>query len=184
MKEQTIKTIINTYLKKWIDSGLNKIPQEIEPEMSDPNQDKKEEWRTWFPIKSKVTDSEINELESRIGYKLPNDFIIFLKQQHFYELYISEAAFCSHPVNSWRAKMTGLIFDSYPRIFLIEKGYIPFAQWSDWGLLCFDTNKNKGDNDYPVVLWDHEAADKVQHLYNNFYELLLTLDENGRTNNL
>lgn len=35
-----------------------------------------------------------------------------------------------------------MIFDVYPTEFLIEKGYVSFAEWSDWGLLCFDTNRN------------------------------------------
>lgn len=68
MKEQTIKTIIDTNLKKWRDIELNKLPIYIEPEMADPNQDKKEEWRIWFPIDSKVTDSEIEEFQSRLGH--------------------------------------------------------------------------------------------------------------------
>ncbi len=68
MKEHTIKNIIDTYLKKWVDIELNKLPGKIESEMSDPNQDKNEEWRIWFPIDSKVTDDEINEIEGRIGH--------------------------------------------------------------------------------------------------------------------
>ena len=70
-----------------------------------------------------------------------------------------------------------MIFDGYPREYLIDKGYVPFADWSDWGLLCFDTNRNTNDHNYPIVLWDHEIADEVQDLYKNFYDLLVKLDE-------
>jgi SMI1-KNR4 cell-wall len=182
MKEQTIKNIIDIYLKKWVDIELNKLPGQIEPEMADPNQDKKEEWRIWFPIDSKVTDDEIEEIEGRIGYNLPDDYKTFLKHKHFYELYISEVSFCRHPVNTWRARLTEMIFDGYPTEYLIEKGYIPFADWSDWGLLCFDTNSNQSDKNYPIVLWDHEMADEVQDQYKDFYDLMTKLDEEDRKN--
>ncbi|HEV8512419.1 MAG TPA: SMI1/KNR4 family protein, partial [Cyclobacteriaceae bacterium] len=138
MKEQAIRSIIDTYLKKRVDIELNKLPIQIEIEMSDPNQDKTEEWRIWHPIDSKVTDSEIEEIQDRIGHKLPDDYKTFLKHKHFYELHISQVSFCRHPVNTWRAQLTKMIFEGYPTEYLIEKGYIPFADWSDWGLLCFD----------------------------------------------
>lgn len=182
MKEQTIKNIIDNYLKKWVDIELNKLPGQIETEMSDPNQDKNEEWRIWFPIDSKVTDSEIEEIEGRIGHIFPDDYKFFLKHKHFYELQIFEASFCEHPVNTWRASLTEMIFDGYPREFLIDKGYIPFINWSDWGLLCFDTNRNQVDKNYPIVLWDHETAEEFQDQYQNFYDLIIKLDEEERKN--
>jgi hypothetical protein len=60
---------------------------------------------------------------------------------------------------------------------LIDKGLIPFSYWSDWGLLCFDTNRNEGDYNYPIILWDHEIADEVQNRYKDFYDLLINLDK-------
>lgn len=183
MKEQKIKNIIDTYLKELVDVELNKLPRQIETEMSDPNQDKNEEWHVWFPIDSKVTDSEIKEIESRIGYILPDDYKTFLKHKHFYELQISEVSFCMHPVNTWRARLTDMIFEGYPTEYLIEKGYIPFADWSDWGLLCFDTNRNQANKNYPIVLWDHEIADEVQDQYRDFYDLITKLDEEERNRN-
>ena len=182
MKEKTIKNIIDTYLKKWLDIGLNKLPGQIETEMSDPSQDKKEEWRIWFPIDSKVTDDEIEEIEGQIGSKLPDDYKVFLKHKHFYDLHISEVSFCRHPVNTWRARLTEMIFDGYQTEYLIEKGYIPFADWSDWGLLCFDTNRNKENNNYPIVLWYHETADEVKDEYKDFYDLITNLDLEAKKN--
>jgi hypothetical protein len=182
MKERTIKDIIDTYLKNWVDIELNKHPGQIETDMSDPSQDKKEEWRIWFPIDSKVTDYEIEEIEVQIGYKLPDDYKTFLKHKYFYELHISEVSFCRHPVNTWRAKLIEVIFDGYPTEYLIEKGYIPFADWSDWGLLCFDTNRSKEDNNYPIVLWDHETANEVRDEYKNFYDLITNLDLEEKKN--
>ena len=162
-------------MKRWVDNELNTLPIDIEPEMKDLNQGKDEEWKTWFPIHSKVTDIEIEEIENRIGHKLPDDYKIFLKHKHFYELQISEASFCEHPVNHWSASLSEMIFNGYPRELLLDKGFIPFANWSDWGLLCFDTNRNKDNRNYPVVLWDHETANKFQNKSNDFYELITNL---------
>lgn len=180
MKEQTIKNIIDIYLRKWVDMGINQLPVQIETEMSDLNQDMSEEWRTWFPVNSKVTDEEINDIENRIGYEFPEDYKTFLKHKHFYELQISEVSFCEHPINIWRASLTEMIFDGYPKEFLIDKGYIPFANWSDWGMLCFDTNKNQNDKNYPIVLWDHELADEVQYQYEDFYDMIEKIDQENR----
>ncbi|MBW3524790.1 SMI1/KNR4 family protein [Chryseobacterium sp. NKUCC03_KSP] len=180
MKEQTIKNIIDIYLRKWVDMGINQLPVQIETEMSDLNQDMSEEWRTWFPVNSKVTDKEINDIENRIGYEFPEDYKTFLKHKHFYELQISEVSFCEHPINIWRTSLTEMIFDGYPKEFLIDKGYIPFANWSDWGMLCFDTNKNQNDKNYPIVLWDHELADEVQYQYEDFYDMIEKIDQENR----
>jgi len=105
-----------------------------------------------------------------------------LKHKHFYELHIYEASFCRHPINTWKSKIIDMVFDGYPTEDLIEKGYIPFADWSDWGVLCFDTNRNQNDKNYPVVLWDHERADEYNDEYQDFYNLIKSLDEIHRKN--
>ena len=61
--------------------------------------------------------------------------------------------------------------------FLSNKGYLPFATWSDWGELCFDTNRNSGDNNYPVVLWDHDIPERVKDFNADFLDLLVKQDE-------
>ena len=175
MKEQTIKNIIDASLKKCVDRKLNKLPVQIELEMADPNQDKNEEWRIWFPIDSMVTDGDLAELEGKIGHSLPDDYKTFLKYKHFYELHISEVSFCPHPINTWKKKLTDMILNNYPPECLSEKGYLPFASFNDWGLLCFDTNRNQSDKNYPIVLWDHETEDEVQDMCKDFYELIIRL---------
>ncbi|WP_428224503.1 SMI1/KNR4 family protein [Flavobacterium sp.] len=178
MKTDIIKSIIDTNLKHWLEIGLNELPIKIEEEMSHPNNKKEKEYQTWLPIESKVSDAEIEEFETQLGHKLPFDYKVFLKHKHFYELQISEVSFCSHPINIWRAKQSEMIFDGYPTEYLIEIGYIPFANWSDWGLLCFDTNRNKDNNNYPIVLWDHEMAEDVNDVYKDFYDLMTNIEAN------
>ncbi len=177
-----MEKIIDKYLDQLISIELNKLPGEIVPEMSDPDQEKNEEWRIWNPIQSKVTDEEIEEFESRLGHKLPESYKKFLKYKHFYELQIGECSFCEHPAGIWRASLSEMIFDGYPREFLIDAGRIPFANWSDWGLLCFDTTAENQNNDYPIVLWDHEIFDEFEPKYSNFDNMIIELDKEEKEN--
>lgn len=170
-----MKEIINKYLTEIVSNEINSLPSEIEPEMAEKNANKNEEWKKWFPIPSTVKDFELTEFEKDIGYKLPESYKQFLKTTHFYELYINECSFCSHPINIWRSKLMEMIFNGYPSKYLIETGRIPFANWSDWGLLCFDTTIKCENNNYPVVLWDHEMLDRFEYKYSDFNCMLSQL---------
>jgi hypothetical protein len=180
MKETTIKEIVDRYLEKWASLGINQLPGEIEAEMLAPGQDPTKEWKKWVAIPSRVTDEELADFEVQIGHPLPADHKIFLRYKHFYDLQISEATFAAHPVNRWRYFLSEMIFDGYPREYLIDKGLLPFAGWSDWGLLCFDTNRNDGHANYPVVLWDHEQPYKYADFAPDFCQLLIQLDEEDK----
>ena len=180
MANEDIISIVDYHLQKWMGAEGNKLPTEIDSLMADPDQNPKEEWRTWFPINSRVTDSEISEFEDRIGHVLPADYITFLKHKHFYELNISEASFCEHPVFTWRKSLSEMIFDGYPKEFLIERGLIPFANWSDWGHLCFDTSGKNSDHNYPIVIWDHEIPYDNQFFASDFKTSMIKLDKQDR----
>ena len=173
MTDRTIEAIIDTHLQKWADAGINQRPGPIDKEMAGPTN--KEGWTQWHPIPSKVTDSEIEDFEEQIGHRLPSDYKRFLKHKHFYDLYISEASF-THLANTWRTTHMKLIYGGYPREFLIDKGYLPFADWNDWGMLCFDTNADDGKHNYPVVMWDHDRPYQVKPMYRDFTDLIQNLD--------
>ena len=178
MTNHSITTIIDKHLNKWIEKGVNILPGKIEPEMANPNDPMNDEgWQKWYPIDSTVTDAEIEELETQLKFRLPSDYKIFLKHKYFYELYIYEARFSGHIIRRWKHQLIDKAFDGYPREFLIDKGYIPFADWNDWGQLCFDTNNQKTANEYPVVLWDHERWDEFEPYSDNFESLLVKLDK-------
>lgn len=181
MPQRTIEEIVDLYLNKWSELGLNTLPRPIEKEMAGSTD--KEGWTTWYPIASKVTDLEIEDFEEQIGHRFPSDYKRFLKHKHFYDLQISQANF-THPVNTWRRAHVGLIYESYPREFLIDKGYLPIASWSDWGLLCFDTNAGDGEHNYPVVQWDHEWAHHVTQMYKDFTDLLDNFDRQANEKEL
>ena len=133
-----------------------------------------------FQVIEQFIEDLANLILETVHASKQKDYKTFLKHKHFSELQISEISFCEHPVNSWRASLTEMIFDGYPKEFLIDKGYIPFANWSDWGMLCFDTNKNQNDKNYPIVLWDHELADEVQYQYEDFYDMIEKIDQENR----
>lgn len=183
MNDISIKSIIDRNLKSWIDKGLNSIPGKVEPEMASPDEPLKTEgWKKWFPINSTVTDAELEDLEIQLNFHLPKSYKTFLKYKHFYELYLSVARFSGHEIRHWRPHLLDMFFSTYPKKNLIDKGYIPFANWSDWGVLCFDTNKSIEENEYPIILWDHEYGDKYEPFSKNFLSLLLKLDSESKTN--
>jgi hypothetical protein len=170
-----VEEIINKYLEEIVSDEINSLPGHVEPEMAKKCADRNQEWNNWYPISSTVKDSELAEFEKEIGYKLPDSYKQFLKTKHFYELYLSECSFCSHPINIWRSKLMKMIFEGYPSEDLIETGRIPFASWSDWGLLCFDTTTECQNNNYPIVLWDHEIFDQFELKHSDFDRMLTEL---------
>ena len=183
MNNISITTIIDKHLKFWIDNGANMLPVTIEPEMSNISEPKNSEgWQKWYPIDSTVTDTEIENIEKQLNFILPNSYKTFLKYKHFYDLYISEACFSGHEIRNWKQHLIKRAFNGYPREFLIDKGYIPFADWNDWGLLCFDTHKLSIDKEYPIVMWDHERTNNFENISEDFYTLLLKLNKDSDLN--
>ena len=174
-----MKKIIDHYLTKLVERGINAIPGRVEVEMADRQQDPHEEWRTWYPIPSQVTDGELNALERKIGYPLPKTYRQFLKYKHFYALPLWECSFAPHPVAGWQKSLLDKM-RLHPPEYLTERGRIPFADWSDWGLLCFDTTAECEDHDYPVGLWDHEREAEFERKYVNFEQMLIALDREER----
>lgn len=172
----TFQEIIDKHLQKFITLELNKIVGPVETEMADPTLAITEEWQTWFAVESKVTDSDIVDLENRIGHKLPESYINFLKYKHFYELHIAECSFYRHPINKWKDSLLKTIYHTWPTKYMIDKGRIPFADWNDWGVLCFDTTSKRENFNYPIVLWDHDS-DEFHYQYENFESMLPELDK-------
>jgi hypothetical protein len=68
----------------------------------------------------------------------------------------------SHPAGTWKVSITKAVFGGCPKELLIEKGYLPFADYSDWGLLCFCVRKPNSEGEYPIYRWDHEQPEKFE----------------------
>lgn len=175
------------WLKKVIDDALDKMTkEEVLMKQPDPNMPEEmydtsipsdSDWKGWKPIPSVLNDSDIDKLETIIGIKLPLTYRCYLTYKHFYELEIPDFSANLHAhlpdksLNSFKA----LYFEYFEPEYLIEKGFIYFADFQDYGLLCFDSNEKRVNNEYPIVCLDHDDL-TTKHFYSNNFEDFMTAD--------
>lgn len=177
MSTKSISQIIDKYLNRLIKVGLNCWPIDVEDEMKTQPEEKGFDMDYWKPIPSSVTENDLISLEKQIGYPLPSSYKDFLQYKHFYELVIDQCSIYSHPIRHWKNNILEEIFNGYPREELIDKGLIPFANWSDWSLVCFDTNTSNNDNNYPVIIWDDRQSPKTFLIAEDFESFIIQLEE-------
>lgn len=126
-------------------------------EMIDTTINQSDDWIPWKATLSIVSEGDILELENKIGLKYPTIYCDFLKYKHFYELEnVADINFFSHCIRDWKSNLLRQYFESWEPDKIIEKGFIPFADYSDWGIVCFDTNR-MNNNDCPIIMFDHET---------------------------
>lgn len=150
----------------WPDSEMPK-------EMIDETKEKKKGWTPWKAIRSTVEEAELVFLENQIGLTLPNSYREFLKYKHFYAVHSTDGfvAF-RHIIHNWKELLVEKWLDPELKEYFLNKGFILFGDYHDWGFLCFNANKALPENEYPVVLIDHEKIDQHQLIYTNFLECL------------
>ena len=179
------------WLEKIIDDTLDIMYKEeylmyhpdpsMPTEMLDSAFKQKNDWKRWKPIPSILVDDDLNSLEKLIGVKLPHSYRHFLLYKHFYELRIPDfsISFPSHLPDKNLHKLKSMFLEYYEPEFLIKKGFIYFADFCDYGLLCFDSKIKRKNNEYPIVYIDHEDLTIHHHYLNNFKELMTADKENG-----
>lgn len=145
-------------------------------EMIESEDPKNKSLKIWKPIASTITDEELNELENKIAKKLPKSYREFLKYKFFKEFMLEDYGidFPSHLPNKTIADIlerNDIFEDDF-----MPKGLIYFADFSDWGMLCFDTNQEREDGEFPIVMIDHEDME-TSHLYAENFRDLLESDE-------
>lgn len=156
------KHICQQYVEAAVDwlrrQGLMTFP-DVAEEMKDQTKVTSGKWSTWKPIKSKVTDEELDELEEFLELKYPPAYRQFLKTSHFYGLSEHGVDFGRHPVDTWRDVLTDLYSAADPER-TISAGLIPFGRecFEDAGFVCFDTRARSSDGDCPVVYWDRSRV--------------------------
>ncbi|RZK30098.1 MAG: SMI1/KNR4 family protein, partial [Hymenobacter sp.] len=139
------------------------------------------DWLPWKPIPSTVTERDLHELERRMGLRYPALYKEFLRYKHFYEFWSEqEINFFRHGIYEWKDNLLAHYFASWDPAKLIAQGYIYFADYADWGIICFDTTKQRpGDNDCPVILIDHELLYEeplpLKTLYPSFEAMMRSL---------
>jgi hypothetical protein len=162
MNTQPIYDFVDRSLKSLEASDLMRRPDNDMPkEMIDETKESVDDWIPWKPIKSTVTDNDLLEIEQITGRKFPESYKSFLKYKHFYELDSPDpmdVCFFKHPIRQWKNEFIKYYSYDWVKERLIGMGFIPFADHHDWGIICFDTNRNKESGEYPVIMIDHELV--------------------------
>lgn len=146
---------------------------DIPSNMIDETKPEKEGMLAWKAIDSSVTDSDIKYVENKIGHKYPESYKYYLKYKHFYELAnLSSVWFFKHPSDKWKEELLKHVFEGWPKEDILDRGLIPFADYEDWGLVCFNTNKIDSEGEYEICIWDHEQSDCEEHLASSFLDMI------------
>ena len=184
--QEIISRIVDKHLELLAHDGLSRIDtgEGDNFDMIRPFRDAVtgEEYSIWVPIPTQITEQEIEALEDIVKCSLPKSYRFFLQYRFFFELYIDELNMYNHTAARWKKEIVDRVLNGYPRKFLMDKGYLPFAGYSDWGNLCFDTNQNRPGNEYPVVLWDHDSPDGVTPISDSFTKMLQQLSDTDDEN--
>ena len=158
---KTISQLIDESLAAWESKKGNCLPGKIPEAMQ--TGETCDDWTYWHAIASTVSDDDIVEMERLLGVRLSTQYREMLRHKHFMELQIGEVSIFSHPIGTWKSKIADAVFRGWPKELLIEKGYLPFADYSDWGLLCFRLTEQNADQEYAVYRWDHERAEEYEY---------------------
>lgn len=179
---QLVHQFVDSALETWHQSGLMLMPDAAMPvEMRSEAGGGDGDWIPWKPIPSTVTERDLHELESSMGLRYPDLYKEFLRYKHFYDFWSEqEINFFSHGIYEWKDNLLKRYFASWDPTKLIEQGYIYFADYSDWGIICFDTtNQRPEDNDCPVIMIDHDLLYNeplpLKTLYPSFEAMMRSL---------
>jgi len=184
MSRQHLFGIIKQVVDKYFDfmeeiRGNQYIAEEVPDAMTDHRHlPDDEEITYWKPLPSTVTDTQLYLLEEFLGSQLPSSYKAFLQYLHFIELPLGlpRISFFKSIPDDWLDSMKEWII-GYPAE-LMDHGYLPIADYSDYGVVCFDSHgTTQPDVDYPLVWLDHEDNyTKPRPLAANFEELFEKLD--------
>ncbi|MCP2045924.1 hypothetical protein L1278_003997 [Pontibacter sp. HSC-36F09] len=180
------------YIKKFVDISIQNMTSPefdsfyvskseiVDNLLVDESRPEKGDMIPWQPSDSLIKDSEIEALESEIKHPLPISFKQYLKYKNFYELAPISNVWMFTPLvpKEWKRVMLKNVFNGWPKDYLYNKGMIPFANYSDWGMLCFDTNTKDKNGEYQIIRWDHENEEEYEVFANNFADLMKAIVQN------
>jgi len=158
---------------------VKNIPKSMRDRHRHPDDDSDKFYACWKPIPSTVTDKELKELESLFGHPLPLAYRYFLQQWHFIKLYMNQNNFCffSSLPSQLASKFKEILKKYYAG--LPQRGFLPIANFSDWGVACFDARRPVPGNDYPVVVLDHEDGYTNSMTYAANFEEMFQRERGG-----
>lgn len=159
-------TMVSPIVTTYVDAALAQLrrldlmrwPGKVPDAMRDDSIPPSDDWNGWNPIRSTVTDADLDDLERETGLPFPPLYRDFLKYRHFVDLTEVGVRFERHLSNDWTKALRKAYFRSWPRERILDVGLLPFGSESqmDAGPVCFDSKHRRTDGDCPVVFWDHE----------------------------
>jgi len=154
----SIQHFVDRALQQADQVGLTQSPDPQMPTAMRNGEANADGWIPWKAIPSTVSDADIRELESQVHVQFPHLYVAFLQYKHFYELLpYKEIRFFPHVLGQWKQELLAIYSDGWDPDELIGKGYIPFATYSDWGVVCFNTTKPVAKHeDCEIVMIDHD----------------------------
>jgi hypothetical protein len=178
----TLLHLVDTALDSWVAEGANFIPGVVPAEMS--GGQSRDGWHSWIPVDSRVTDSQLAELAADLGVSLPRQYQEILRHRHFLDLYIGRVSFVSHPSVGWQDAIKRAVLGGWPRELLLDKGFLPFADYSDWGQWCFSIREISLEGAQPIYLWDHDRPHLHEYVAATLEEALQKEVQSARTSQI
>jgi hypothetical protein len=191
MTASTNHTLIKKVLDKYFDfikitgtyafSYMTEFIPELMLDKAKEENDEGYSW--WIPINSTITQKEITELEFVFGHPLPTSFKYFLQQRYFLELELGGYGIRFFPnLPGELASVFKRNFNQFSYGDLLQRNYLPFADLSDYGVMCFNANEKATDNEYIIVSFDHEDGytnpeNYAKNFTDMFHEFDAHLDE-------
>jgi SMI1-KNR4 cell-wall len=175
----TLLHLVDNALDSWIAEGANFIPGVVPEDMA--GGQSRDDWHSWIPINSRVTAAQLSELATELGVPLPRQYQEILKHRHFLDLYIGSVGFVSHPSIGWQDSIKRAVLGGWPRELLLDKGFAPFADYSDWGLWCFSIRETSLEGEHPIYLWDHDRPQSHEYVAATLEEALHKEAQSART---
>ncbi len=181
-----LEKIVDDRLSWMKENGLMRTPaKNILEEMLSKEVDSDLGWKDWKPIESKITGKQLDDFENIYKVKLPKSYRHYLQYKHFYNLYLENRTI--NLPNNLPQKEPKMITDKDVCLNgFIDKGLVYFADYDDYGFLCFDTTKMDERGECPIFYFDHEEFYLPEHLneksglhrFNSFEELLVSKNKN------
>lgn len=171
MHQSTIRGAADAYFALIAAHGINWYPEHLVPhEMRASEVDHDEELVAWKPIPSQLQSIDVAAVEAVLKTPLSPQFVELLGYKHFMELHLGDMWLFAHPLTGWQDVLLKQVFEGHPRELLFDKGFLPFAGWSDWGRYCFCLNQRSPSGEYAIHQWDHGDPDNFHFVAESFNE--------------
>jgi hypothetical protein len=156
-------SLVDKYYQVLKNKDLN-VSVEVPESMKE--KDKGNEWFSWRPVVSNITNEEIQKVENRYGINLPKEYIEFIKDKQFLDIQVGDYTLFGVNENNSMEK----VFSIFPED-IISSGYIPLGQIIDEDFIALETHTGT------VVLLSYDDYRLKKVMFSQFGELIDFLNE-------